>query len=129
MCIHVFLNYEHFLKAWKDMHHNVVNNLLWAVRMNGCLFLLMAVYSKTKQDPAGTHQYQASRVFHFLFVKKSLRLLGLSPVPRSWLKQLIIREVEKQKQKENSQAKICNNNLIGQPLKRVTGPQVPPQRM
>ena len=40
-----------------------------------------------------------------LVYKRSLGLLGSPQVPKSRRKQLIIREAEKKKQKENSQAK------------------------
>ena len=53
---------------------------------------------ETDQDPEGPSQVQKPLyVFHFLFVgKKDFSILGFSCVPKSRLKQLMIKTVESQ---------------------------------
>ena len=57
---------------------------------------------KPSRTLQGLSRYKLPHVPHFLFVEKSFSLLGYPRVPKSRLKQLIIREMRKCRNKEKA---------------------------
>ena len=100
------------------INHSIKNFIFFLVPLPTPIPLRIEEYQRnggteTKQDPGGPPWYKSPTMSpHFLFVEKGFSLLDPPQVPKSRLKQLLIREVRKCRNKGKQSRN--NNSVIKQ---------------